>query len=252
MTSSSGAIANLFLKSRLSSAVTARSGLSLKAGHGIKQDIHAHPLSPRQLLVVHQADLVNLAIKPGELSENIVITGASLESFTPGSVIKFEDGAAIRLTFHCEPCKRVAHLVESIASLMCKRGILGVVITDGLIKAGDKLEIEPNVFPALSDVPYERFLALVAKIPVGKVVTYQQIIVGIGVSTGYFRAIPKYLEKAFNDGYPVHRVLDSRGTLRQHVSDQRERLAGEGIQVLDRATESCVSLADYLWHDAII
>ena len=228
--------------------MTPRSQLSLKNGYGIDRDIHKSPISPRQVLVVHQEDLVKLAIESRELSENIVISGANLDRFLPGSMLKFPSGAAIRLTFHCEPCKRVAHLVESLKSIEKKRGILGVVIADGLIKSGDRFEIEPNVFPALSDVPYERFLEFLTKIPVGKVVTYKQVIVGIGVSQGYFRALPKYLQKALIDGYPAHRVLDSQGYLTAHIPDQRERLEAEGVEVID----SCVELDDYRWNDPTI
>ena len=248
MTDSSGCIVNLFLKSKRGSAMTERSQLSLKAGYGIDREIHAHPISPRQVLVVRQEDLVKLAIVPGELSENIVISGANLDRFAPGSMLKFPSGAAIRLTFHCEPCKRVAHLVESLKSIEGKRGILGVVIADGFIKSGDRFEIERNVFPALSDVPYERFLEFLTKIPAGKVVTYKQVIVGIGVSQGYYRAIPKYLQKATADGYPAHRVLDSQGDLTLHVTNQQGRLEAEGVRVID----SCVVLDDYLWNEPTI
>ena len=229
-------------------SMTERSQLSLKAGYGIDRDIHAHPISPRQVLVVRQEDLVKLAIDPGELSENIVISGANLDRFAPGSMLKFPSGAAIRLTFHCEPCKRVAHLVESLKSIEGKRGILGVVIADGFIKSGDRFEIERNVFPALSDVPYERFLEFLTKIPAGKVVTYKQVIVGSGVSQGYYRAIPKYLQKATADGYPAHRVLDSQGDLTLHVTNQQGRLEAEGVRVID----SCVVLDDYLWNEPTI
>jgi MOSC domain-containing protein YiiM len=106
--------------------MTERSELRIIAGYGIDRDIHAHPISPRQVLVVRQEDLVKLAIDPGELSENIVISGANLDRFAPGSMLEFPSGAAIRLTFHCEPCKKgVAHLVESLKSIESKRGILG-------------------------------------------------------------------------------------------------------------------------------
>ena len=261
MTSSFGYITNLFLKSRRSSAVTQCSELILKAGHGIERDIHVNPISPRQVLVVHQEDLVNLTIDPGELSENIVISGAKRMSFTPGSVLKFNNGAAIRLTFHCEPCKRVAHLVKSLKSIENKRGILGVVVADGLVKSGDSFEFQTNVFPALSDVPYERFLEFLAKIPAGKVVTYKQVIVGIGVSPGYFRALPKYIQKALSQGYLAHRVLDSQGGLTPHITDQRERLEAEGIRFAqgDRASSggrkakgSLVAIDEYMWSDPTI
>ncbi|WP_265271172.1 MOSC domain-containing protein [Nostoc sp. KVJ3] len=81
----------------------------------------------RQVLIVMDEDILNLSIQPGDLRENIVVTGIGFDNFIPGSLLTFESGAAIRLTFHCEPCKRIAHLVESLKSIQGKRGILGVV-----------------------------------------------------------------------------------------------------------------------------
>jgi alkylated DNA nucleotide flippase Atl1 len=248
MSNSSGSIVNLFSKSQRSSNSIEQKKLSLTVGSGIDRDIHANPISPRQILIVRQEDLLELRINPGELSENMVIAGVDADRFIPGAMLKFDSGAAIRLTFHCEPCKRVAHLVKSLKSIEKKRGILGVVINDGLLTSGDRFELQPNVFPALSDLPYERFLNFLTKIPIGKVVTYKQIIICIGVSDGYFRAIPKYLQKALTDGYPVHRVLNSEGALITHIPHQRERLEAEGI----RAIGSFISLVDYGWNDPTI
>jgi alkylated DNA nucleotide flippase Atl1 len=248
MSTSPGSIVNLFIKSQRNSSPIEHQKLSLKAGFGIDRDIHANGISPRQILIVRQEDLQDLSINPGELSENMVISGVDFDRFTPGSMLKFASGAAIRLTFHCEPCKRVAHLVESLKQIENKRGILGVVINDGLLISGDLFEIQPQIFPALSDIPYERFLEFLTKIPMGKVITYKQIITGIGVSDGYFRAIPKYLQKALTDGYPVHRVLNSEGALTPHIPYQREQLEAEGIRVIG----SFVSLADYAWNDPTI
>ncbi len=247
MPNSLGDIVHLFVKSQRGTVVTARSTLSLKAGEGIAGDIHANPFSPRQVLLVSQADLENLSIAPGKLSENIVISGANVEKFIPGSMLKFASGAAIRLTFYCEPCKRVAHLVKSIDLLDRHRGILGVVIADGVLISGDRFELQPNVFPVLSDVPYERFLDLLTQIPAGKVVTYKQVIVAIGVSPGYYRALPKYLQKALKDGYPAHRVVNSQGAL-PHGSDPIDRLLAEGVRVVD----SIVCLDEYGWHESAI
>lgn len=248
MSNSSGSIVNLFSKSKRSSSSIEQQKLSLTVGSGIDRDIHANSISPRQILIVRQEDLLELAINPGELSENMVIYGVDADRFIPGAMLKFDTGAAIRLTFHCEPCKRVAHLVKSLKSIEKKRGILGVVINDGLLTSGDRFELQPDVFPALSDLPYERFLDLLTKIPTGQVVTYKQLIIGIGVSDGYFRAIPKYLQKALAEGYPVHRVLNSEGALTTHILHQREQLEAEGVRVVG----SFVSLVDYGWNDPTI
>jgi alkylated DNA nucleotide flippase Atl1 len=258
MSNSKGSVVNLFAKLRRGDPMTEQTQLLLKVGHGVDQDVNANPISPRQILIVRQEDLSELSIVPGALRENVVVTGINSDSFTPGSMLQFNGGAKIRLTFHCEPCKRIAHLVKSIKSIEGKRGVLGVIITDGLLELGEEFDIQANMFPALSEVPYERFLNFLTMIPAGKVVTYKQVISGIGVSEGYFRAIPKYLQKALDAGYPVHRVLDSEGNLTSYVTSQREKLEAEGIQVMSEMSllqdvnKSFVPLQNYLWNDPTV
>ncbi len=223
--------------------------LMLKSGQGIEGDIHANPISPRQVLIMRQEDLNKgslgygpiEAIQPGQFGENLVITGVSGNEFVPGAKLEFAGGAAIRLTFYCEPCKRIANLVWSIKDIEQKRGILGVVVQDGILKAGADFKIRPGVFTALSEIPYQRFLDFLAQVPAGKVVTYPSVLVGIGADRGYLRAIPGYLRKAAALGYPAHRVLDSKGYLNAHVADQSAQLLAEGIEVIQDAD------ADKFW-----
>ncbi|MEH2257984.1 MGMT family protein [Nostoc sp.] len=232
--------------------------LNLKVNHGIEGDINADPISPRQVLIVRYEDIFDLSIQPGELRENIVVQGIEIDNFIPGSLLTFESGAAIRLTFHCEPCKRIAHLVESLKSIQGKRGILGVVIKSGQIKVGSNFQVQTNKFPALSEIPYKRFLNFIIKIPSGKVVTYKQIIKAIGVDNSYLRAIPIYLKKTSPVDYPVHRILDSKGYLITYVSQQKNKLEMEKVQVLSKAdllnnlNKSFVEIKDYLWEDGTI
>lgn len=248
-------IMHLFTKIKSGSAMVELKTLNLKLGHGIEGDINADPISPRQVLIVRYEDIFDLSIKPGELRENIVVTGIEFDNFIPGSLLTFESGAAIRLTFHCEPCKRIAHLVESLKSIQGKRGILGVVIKSGKIKVGSNFQIKADKFPALSESPYERFLNFIIKIPSGKVVTYKQIIKGIGVDNSYLRAIPTYLKKTSAADYPLHRILDSKGYLITYVNQQKEKLETEGVEVLSEAdllsnlNKNFVNFKDYLWED---
>ncbi|WP_242054122.1 MGMT family protein [Nostoc sp. FACHB-888] len=229
--------------------------LNLKVGHGIEGDINADPISPRQLLIVRYEDILDLSIKPGELRENILVAGIEFENFIPGSLLNFESGAAIRLTFYCEPCKQIAHLVKSLKSIQGKRGILGVVIKSGQIQVDSNFQVQANKFPALSENPYKRFLNFIIKIPNGKVVTYKQIIKGIGVDNSYLRAIPTYLKKTSAADYPVHRILDSKDYLITYVNNQKNKLETEGIKVflegnlLSNTNKSFVDTKDYLWED---
>ncbi|WP_412982492.1 MGMT family protein [Nostoc sp. UIC 10607] len=251
-------ITHLFTKVKPGSAMVELKTLNLKVGHGIEGDINADSISPRQVLIVRYEDILDLSIKAGELRENIVVKGIELDNFIPGSLLIFESGAAIRLTFHCEPCKRIAHLVESLKSIQAKRGILGVVIKSGKIQVGTNFQIQAHKFSALSENPYERFLNFIIKIPSGKVVTYKQIIKGIGVDNSYLRAIPAYLKKTSSADFPLHRILDSKGYLITYVSQQKSKLETEGVQVLSETvllsnlSKSFVDIKYCLWEDETI
>jgi alkylated DNA nucleotide flippase Atl1 len=248
-----GLVEHLFRKKERKKPVLAFNRLNLLAGYGIEGDLNSDRHSPRQLLVVDGQDLNRLSIPPGELRENIVLNQLDATAFKPGAKLTFPSGAAIRLTFYCEPCKQIAHLVESLKSIQQKRGILGVVVKGGEIVTGDRVLIQPNCFPALSEIPYERFLELVKRIPQGKVITYKQILTSIGVDKSYYRVMPLYLKKTPQD-YPIHRVLDSHGHTISHIAQQRAKLEAEGIEVsqkIPRDQDSySVSLKKYAWHNS--
>lgn len=251
-------IRHLFTKVKSGSVMIELKTLNLKVGYGIEGDINADSISPRQVLIVRHEDILNLSIKPGELRENIVVTGIEFDNFIPGSLLTFESGAAIRLTFNCEPCKRIAHLVKSLKSIQGKRGILGVVIKSGKIQVGSNFQVQAHKFPALSENPYQRFLNFMIKIPSGKVVTYKQIIKGMGVDNSYLRAIPTYLKKTSAADYPLHRILDSKGYLITYVNQQKNKLETEGVKVLSETNlvsnlnKNFVDTKDYLWEDNTI
>lgn len=227
--------------------------LNLVKGIGIEGDINSDRLSPRQVLIVNAEDLSRLSISPGALRENVILKNASREKFKPGTLVIFSSGAEIRLTFYCEPCKRVANLVDSINNLTEKRGILGVVVKSGAINLDDTVVLKTDFFPVLSDVPYERFLEVLSKVPKGKIITYQHLIKAIGVDKSYYRVIPAYIKKT-SKSYPVHRILDSKGTIITHIPSQKELLEAEGIKFSPSRNSSknnqfSVSLDKYTWKN---
>ena len=255
MKTTSAHVQSLFVKRERKAEMSTVSCLNLHKGFGIEGNINSDEISPRQILVVCGADLERFSIEPGKLRENIVLEMVNSQVFKPGAKLSFASGAEIRLTFYCEPCQRMSHLVDSIASLAQKRGILGIVTAGGAIALKDKVVIEPDYYPALSEIPYERFLNYVEQIPVGKVVTYKQILKCIGVDRSYFRAIPIYLKKA-PANYPLHRVVDSQGRITSHIIRQSELLEQEGVKVDRHPSKSnkmpAVSLSKYGWHHGAI
>ncbi len=252
-----GIVEYLFLKQKHKTPMSSLSKIYLCQEYGIEGDINSDRTSPRQILLVDANDTNKLSIAPGELRENIVLKEIDSAIFKPGAKLTFSSGAEIRLTFYCEPCKRISHLVDSLQSIERKRGILGVVVTEGKIIKGDHVVIKPNYFPPLSEIPYQRFLQLVNKIPPGKVITYKQVLKSIGVDRSYYRVMPLYLKKA-PTGYPIHRVLNSQGQTISHISQHRAKLAAEGVEVsvkqtsVEKSNNHYISLKDYGWQSPSI
>ena len=237
------------------------SPLEVKVGHGVCGDINAHAMSPRQILVVRQEDLEVFDIAPGALRENVVIAGLAPDAFQPGALVRIGEAVTIRLTFLCEACKRIAHVVPSLKSIADTRGLMGVILSDGLLHIGDSVASRPHQFAPLSDIPYRRFLAFVAKIPEGKVVTYRQVVIGMGVAESYMRAIPMYIQRSSATEYPLHRILDTAGQVIPYVKDQQQLLEAEKLPLLtanswvEDSSRACVSpdlLPQYLWYDPTV
>jgi alkylated DNA nucleotide flippase Atl1 len=248
-------IVGLFVKpgSTMPMASPPGGSVDLRAGYGITGDANANPLSPRQVLVTRHEDLCHFRLEPGALRENIVIAGLDEIVFQPGTRLDI-GSASIRLTFHCEPCKRISHLVRSLKDILSRRGLLGVVLTNGSVAIENEVGARPNAYEPLPERPYDRFLAFIAQVPPGKVVSYRDVTAGIGVASSYMRAMPRYLLQASTDN--VHRVVDSEGALvESYVPDQAVRLLAEGVEV---ATEEglfgsgerrYVDLGRFGWHD---
>jgi O-6-methylguanine DNA methyltransferase len=91
----------------------------------------------------------------------------------------------------------------------------------------------------------QRILALVARIPSGRVMTYGDIADALGL--GSPRQVGRALASADLD-IPWHRVVRSDGTMAEHVRDrQRQLLLGEGVGI----TGERVDLEAHQWSGAM-
>src|SRR5260370_30038580 len=91
----------------------------------------------------------------------------------------------------------------------------------------------------------QRILALVARIPSGRVMTYGDIADVLGL--GSPRQVGRALASADLD-IPWHRVVRSDGTMAEHVRDrQRQLLLGEGVGI----TGERVDLGAHAWSGAM-
>lgn len=119
---------------------------SLKAidGYGFEGDYTAGR-GNRQALLVSSSNLEEFGYSPGQLKEQITVDMPELQSLAPGSRLKI-GSALIELTGDCAPCGGMARSLgedesEFKAKTAGKRGMLARVVSDGLIKIGDSVEL---------------------------------------------------------------------------------------------------------------
>lgn len=238
-----GKVEQLFVKTGYGQPMAQVESLTLVIALGIDGDINAHRLSPRQVLVMLASELDALRLPPGALRENIVISTDMPQQLAPGSALVSASGVEIRLTMLCEPCKQIQPLVGNLASMIGRRGVLGMVVGGGVLRRGDALDLVSNRYPALAESAYQKFLDFVPTIPRGRVVRYSDVAVAIGADNSFVRAIPGYIKRSVAAGLPLHRIVSARGQLLATVPDQAARLMAEGVPSADG-----VALPSFLWQ----
>ncbi|MFC0135309.1 hypothetical protein CR105_14145 [Massilia eurypsychrophila] len=241
--SAAGKVDKLFIKTRRGEAMVECGALVCEAGLGIDGDVHANRLSPRQILVTLQSELDVLALPPGVLFENMVISMAEAAYFRPGAAIVTDGGVEIRLTMFCEPCKRIARVVPNLGAMINRRGVLGTIVRGGEIRRGDAVTIIPARYAALPESPAQKFRDFVLTIPAGKVVRYLDVAIAMGVDQSFIRALPGYIRRHMLEQLPVHRIVNAQGKLLDFVDGQQARLADEGVAVISGS----VDLHSFLW-----
>lgn len=157
-------------------------GISLLAGLGIEGDAHAgvtvkhrsrvavDPTQPnlRQVHLIHaelHEELLTAGFKvgPGDMGENVTTRGIELLRLPTGARLRLGADAVIEIKGLRNPCAQLDHfqpgLMAAVLSrddtgkLIRKAGIMGVVITGGVVKPGDLIQVE---LPSQPFVPLDR------------------------------------------------------------------------------------------------
>jgi MOSC domain-containing protein YiiM len=148
-------------------------------------------LPQRQVLLLPFSTLLEFGLRPGDLRENILIEGHDLHSLESGTVISIGE-ADIRLTYHCEPCIKMKSF-GSVKNLLHKRGYFGTFLNSGIVRTGDEAIIREKRFES---IPYDikdriRWYLDQQTGPV----SIPQLCYEVGLSRGYYRAIPGILRR---------------------------------------------------------
>jgi hypothetical protein len=155
---------------------------------GLASGVRCSPL--RQVLITSAAVSRDCGLRPGDLRENIVVDAEGFYDLASGTVIRI-GAALIRLTFHCEPCKKILHLV-AFERILHKRGFLGCFLNSGTIALGDPVTVTEQ---QLEPIPYgvkDRVRWFLCQQNAG--LAAAELAYALGLPSSYARAIPRLVE----------------------------------------------------------
>lgn len=180
---------HLLLKPANGAPMERRNVLDLDPLAGVVGGARCPPL--RQVLLLSSADACAFGTIPGDFRENAIVDFDALNELPSGTELRI-GAARVRLTFHCEPCSRVAGFGRPSA-LLHRRGYLGSVSGGGSIRVGDAVEVLGRRFP---EIPYSVSDRLAWYLAQGAdPIDAAALLWELGLSRGYARALPALLKR---------------------------------------------------------
>ena len=116
---------------------TAISGLGLEGARS------AFEGNKRQVLFIDKETLDDFGLAPGQVKENITVTGLDLSQTKAGQVFRIGDDVTMELVGDCEACGKMEALALGLQDKIDgKRGMLAIVVNGGSIKVGDSITVQ--------------------------------------------------------------------------------------------------------------
>ena len=138
-----GTITNLHIarvKGTLSDPVQEATAIS---GLGLEGDRSAYEGNKRQVLFIDKETLDDLGLAPGQVKENITVTGLDLSQTKAGQVFRIGDEVTMELVGDCEACGKMEEIRPGLSDrLNGRRGMLAMVINGGTMKVGDTIRLD--------------------------------------------------------------------------------------------------------------
>ncbi len=155
---------------------------------GIIGNVECSPV--RQVLILEAATLMDFNLPAGSLRENIIVDH-QINDLRSGTVLQIGE-AAIRLTFHCEPCAKIKNIVN-LRMIEHRRGYLGQFLNSGSIRVGDSVTNTGIHHTPIAYRAKERLRDYLEAATTE--VSTSELLNGCGLATGYARALPRILRE---------------------------------------------------------
>jgi MOSC domain-containing protein YiiM len=156
-----------------------RGAVTLVANHGVEGDYHAGefvrhrsraaktPTLPnvRQVHLIHselfdEVAALGITVTPGAMGENITTRGIALLDLAPGTRLHLGDTAVVEISGCRNPCAQLNAVDERLLSqvalkapdgtIVRKAGIMGTVVSGGVVRDGDGIVVEAPAGEAAS------------------------------------------------------------------------------------------------------
>jgi hypothetical protein len=124
---------------------------------------------------------------------NIVVDCDDLYDLPSGTVVKIGE-ARLRLTFYCEPCRKILPLIE-FDRILHRRGVFGMFLNDTQIALGDEFAVTEQRFEEIPYAIHDRIRWFLKKHGVRGTALDLVHTLGLPASSG--RSMPRLVAKLF-------------------------------------------------------
>ena len=136
----SGRIINLFLKEKHQTPLREVGEATADTGKGLVGDVN-YGRSKRQVLFVEKETLDEFGLFPGQVKENVTVTGIALAGLPAGTRLQAGD-VLFEVTGDCAPCQQIEDIRPGLrADMTGRRGTLFQVVQGGAIRVEDAVEV---------------------------------------------------------------------------------------------------------------
>ena len=134
-----GTVRSLFIQAEKKTNPIAVTSVKVIAT-GFDGDYHSRAGSSRQILTISGAVLDEFQLRPGAVSENVVVDGMNVMLLTSGQQVRMGN-AFLEVTLPCVPCIHMDHVRAGLQdALKDGRGMFLKVVIPGTISVGDRVE----------------------------------------------------------------------------------------------------------------
>jgi len=114
-------------------------------GQGMEGDRHLRSdgrRSNRQVLIMDSETLSHFDLLPGQVRENVTVTGLDFSSISEGDKVSLGGDVILEITGDCEPCARMDELRPGLKDeIDGKRGLLAFVEKGGVVSVGAEVGV---------------------------------------------------------------------------------------------------------------